>query len=106
MNSAQPLTNPITLDSGTYSPNGTKWILSYLLTIPRSVNKNAVLRRSCSDLSTMSIDPTSSGTCQAPESSVSKPRSVASRRRMVGEAVSGHTIRSGRWLAAARVSSP
>ena len=28
MNSAQPLTNPITPDSGTYSPNGTSWILS------------------------------------------------------------------------------
>ncbi len=62
MNSAQLRTNPISPDSGTYSPKGTSWILSYRPTMPRSVRRNAVLRTFGGVDASTSIEPTRSGT--------------------------------------------
>src|ERR1041384_7724729 len=45
MNAAQLRTNPISPDSGTYSPNGTRCILSYLALIPCPVRRNALFKK-------------------------------------------------------------
>src|SRR5215470_16088475 len=78
MNSAQPLTKPSTHDSGTYSPNGTRWILSYLPTMPRSSSRNAVLRYVGGDVPSASTEPTRSGADTSAESISSAEVSVGS----------------------------
>ena len=105
MNSAQPLTKPITPESGTYSPNGTSWILSYLFTMPRSSSKNAVLRYFVGNVSSASTEPTRSGAATSRDNRRSAATRAGSRRRSVGVAVSGHTMSPGRPSPARRVSS-
>ena len=105
MNSAQPLTNPMSLESGTYSPNGTRWILSYLPMIPRSVTRNAALVRRLGGASSTSMDPMRSAACSSPDSAVSMASRAGSRRSAVGDAVSGRYPRvfcGGGDLAACR----
>src|SRR5207244_239348 len=95
MNSAQPRMNPSRPESGTNSPNGTRWILSYLSTIPRSVNRNTELVSLGGVVSLTSIEPTRSGALTVLDRAIRVLRRRESPRSAAGVAVSGHTTRSG-----------
>ena len=93
MNSAQPLTNPIRPESGTYSPNGTRWILSYLPDDPLSgQEKRAVAEPPGHAVEHVDRAHQQRRGADRPRRRRSVSSSSGSRRSTVGDAVSGHTI--------------